>query len=104
MSDGTNGTSVKPTERKALGRGIKDILGDEREDIRTAKAIPDIIGILASLPDVQIKNVFDAVSAIRKTASRDAEEIERIGEELNQLERERITRGNESKRRGWFRR
>lgn len=108
--ENTNGNVIQETDRRALGRGLEAILSPnpteppESEAVRTAAAIPAIIKILADLPEPQVKNVFDSVQAIKRTANRTGNEIAEIGENLNRLERERMERKNPPQKKGWFKR
>lgn len=98
-ADRTNGNG-----RKALGRGLSDILGvdiPQTESVNTARAAFEIAAILEGVEDRQVNNIFDFVHGIRKTAG--GESVQELGEGLNRLERERRARENGKERRGWFR-
>lgn len=72
------------------------------EEEITGEAIPAIIRILAELPEAQCANVFAAVQAIRQTARRSSNEITRIGDELNRIERDKARREAAPKKKGWL--
>lgn len=97
LTQPTNGTG-----RKALGRGLSEILGldvPQTESVNTARAAFEIAAILEGVEDRQVDNIFTFVQDIRRTAV--GESVQEIGEGLNRLERERRERDKAPKR-GWF--
>lgn len=96
MEQTTNGTT-----RRALGRGLPEILGEcpESEGVRTAESAYRIAAILEGCENRQVENVFQFIRNIRRTAN--GESIEELGEGLHRLERERREKSEKPKRR-WF--
>lgn len=103
----TNGNNGE--ERK---RGLEAVLDTQKrngngqdgrsEEVKAAEAIPSIIRILSGLPDRQVGIVFEAVQAIKRTAA--GESLEEIRHGFRQLDRQRMAREHENRKKGWFRR
>lgn len=92
------------TARRALGRGLSEILGDDApksESVNTARAAYEIAAILEGVEDRQVINVFRFVQSIRQTAK--GETVQELGEGLNRLADERRAAERKPKK-GWWRR
>ncbi len=95
--------AVAEEESQTKVRGLEALLNHpgEREEVKAAEAIPSIIRILSGLPDRQVGIVFKAVQAIKRTAA--GETLEEIQEGFRLLDRQKIIRENEPRKKGWFR-
>lgn len=99
-------TTTNGQPRRALGRGLADIMGVEPSDgqpqtesVSTAEAAYRIAAILEGVEDRQVGNIFRFVQSIRQTAR--GESVAELGEGLRQIERERRDRENQPRRRWW---
>jgi len=90
MNENTNGTSVP--KRKALGRGLADLMTQETvsETVQVADALAGVARIVESVPEAQFENILVALVNIRRTAQGDEPTTTDIGERLYALQRNRI--------------
>lgn len=92
------------TKRRALGRGLADIISveeTESQSVTAASAIPAVMKILESVEPKFHPAIFQAVQSIQRTAS--GESVQAIGERLHELETCR-RRSTKPERRGFWKR
>lgn len=93
------------TQRRALGRGLQDLMGEMREPTlaeQTATATVDIIRAIDGLPARMAAVAFDNARRVLEAAKIEAgESTEEISYRLDELATERAKREAKPKR-GWF--
>lgn len=97
---------VEENGKEVRARGIEVLLNGpsvpketKSEELLTADAIRQVLEAISKIPERQVPNVFSAVQAIRRTAQ--GETVASIKAQLDERDRQRRERDQQSKRRVW---